>query len=97
MPGFVDTYTRCTAQEPQESVKSMSHNSRSRTYMQMAARERGHRAQIVQIALALLVLLSIVLWNQLGQPRELGHAEVIEQQNVQLLEQAPEAGLLGGL
>ncbi len=44
----------------------MSHNIRSKTYMQMAARERNHKAQIIQVALGLLVLLSIVLWNQVA-------------------------------
>ncbi len=44
----------------------MSNNIRSKTYMQVAARERSHKAQILQVALGLLVLLSILLWNQLA-------------------------------
>lgn len=48
--------------------------------MQVAARERGHRAQIVQVALALLVLLSIVFWNQVRHPADLGAAQETEQQ-----------------
>lgn len=44
----------------------MSHNIRSKTYMQVAARERSHKAQALQVGLGLLVLLSILLWNQLA-------------------------------
>ncbi len=58
----------------------MSHTIRSKTYMQVASRERGHRAQIAQVAFALLVLLSLLFWNQIGQPNELGASHKIQEQ-----------------
>ena len=61
-------------------MQTMSHNIRSRTYMQVAARERAHRAQIMQVALALLVLLMILFWNQLGKASDRGAASQLEQQ-----------------
>ena len=75
----------------------MSHNIRSRTYMQVAARERGHRAQIVQVALALLVLLSIVFWNQMRHPADMGAAQETEQQTQVQMEETEEYDLSNGL
>ena len=59
----------------------MSHNIRSKTYMQVAARERRYRAQMMQVALALLVLLMILFWNQAGTERDLGASSEIPQQS----------------
>lgn len=59
----------------------MSHNIRSKTYMQVAARERSQRAQIMQVALALLVLLTILFWNQLGKQGDLGAVDELPQQS----------------
>jgi len=68
----------------------MSHTIRSRTYMQVAARERSHRAQVAQVALALLVLLSIVFWNQIHRPAELSATQETEQQTQLQVEDAGE-------